>query len=742
MDRPPHIKPHHLEQLALIEVRQSSMEQGRDNVGSTDVQRGLRERARAWGWPESRIRIIDEVGVSGSTGLRPEFQNMLDLIDRDEVAIVFFNDASRLSRNPLDAESFLVRAMTHGVLVEIGGKLYAPGDADLPELFGLRIQNLLAWYDQANRTRIFRDAKHAKIRRGLAVSRPPDGFIRISPGKWDPHPDPHVYESLRRPLVLYLELGSGRKVAQYMRREGLLLPRTVNGQIVWEPASQLRILRLLRNPLYTDAYVYNRTRQVGTRTVTRPRSEWLIERNHHKGYITWDEWERIQLMLDRNRSGSAYAVRGGAALLKGLLWCQRCGLPVKAPYNRRVQDKNLPAYFCTTWQGDELLRCLWVPAERVDAVVVKVVLAGLTAPSVEEVRTMFRTHQDEHGGIQRSRDTQLKNAEAEVTNARQRYLAVDPKHDLVFADMGVHLQAAIQRRDEIRRERASASANQHTTLNEGQVEALITRWNRSELIWHAPTTTDEDRKRILQTVLSRVVIRDFKAEWVDLEVVWKNGFRESCRAIRSKGIGLEIAELRAEGYTDTQVAERLHAKGVVARAGGKVCRAVIAKRVARLGIQHEVTWRAGLLRIRELMEQGWSSGEILQELKTNGPRHYHNAWTLRIVQDGVRRLQTGTGPLWGVPPLLDYSARRREAAADALSLMQRRRREGWSWGAIAEELNRAGFRPAHASRFTRALCTLMYCVWRRDGSFPKCLRGRSIPAVVDATGRPVLSASV
>ena len=143
MERSPQIQPHHLEKLALIWVRQSTMERGRNNMGSADGQQGLRERAHVWGWPEFRIRIIDEVGVSGSTGLRHEFQHALDLMDRDEVAIVFFNDASRLSRNPLDAQAFLVRAMAHGVLVEISGKLYAPGDADLSELFGLRIQNLL-----------------------------------------------------------------------------------------------------------------------------------------------------------------------------------------------------------------------------------------------------------------------------------------------------------------------------------------------------------------------------------------------------------------------------------------------------------------------------------------------------------------------------------------------------------------------------------------------------------------------
>ena len=175
----------------------------------------------------------------------------------------------------------------------------------------------------------------------------------------------------------------------------------------------------------------------------------------------------------------------------------------------------------------------------------------------------------------------------------------------------------------------------------------------------------------------------------------------SCRA-SAQGIG-SVAALRAGG-TDAQVAERF-AQGVVARAGGTVCRAVIAKRVRRLGIQHAVTWRAGLARIRELMEQDWSSSQILQELKTNGPRHYHNSWKLPIVQQAMWRLQTGRGLLRGVPPFLDYTERRRKAAAEAWSLLLRRREEKASFGAIAEELNRA-FRPANSAS-SADLCASM-----------------------------------
>jgi len=51
-------------------------------------------------------------------------------------------------------------------------------------------------------------------------------------------------------------------------------------------------------------------------------------RDHHEGYITWDEYERNQQQLALNnygRSGGTKSARGGKALLSGLLTCGRCG---------------------------------------------------------------------------------------------------------------------------------------------------------------------------------------------------------------------------------------------------------------------------------------------------------------------------------------------------------------------------------------------------------------------------------
>jgi hypothetical protein len=82
---------------------------------------------------------------------------------RGEVGLVAASEASRLSRNPLDAEEFLLMASRRGVLIEVGGKLFSPRDADLADMFNLRAQNLFAWFDIASLRRRLGEGKRRRL---------------------------------------------------------------------------------------------------------------------------------------------------------------------------------------------------------------------------------------------------------------------------------------------------------------------------------------------------------------------------------------------------------------------------------------------------------------------------------------------------------------------------------------------------------------------------------------------------
>ena len=58
------ILPRHRERLAVVYVRQSTMQQVLAHQESTRLQYSLVRRAVAWGWPEVRVLVLLALGLT------------------------------------------------------------------------------------------------------------------------------------------------------------------------------------------------------------------------------------------------------------------------------------------------------------------------------------------------------------------------------------------------------------------------------------------------------------------------------------------------------------------------------------------------------------------------------------------------------------------------------------------------------------------------------------------------------
>ena len=98
------VTAHHLTRLACLYVRQSTLQQVLENTESTARQYALRERARALGWADERIVVIDQdLGHSGaSTVDRLGFQRLVADVGLGQVGLVLGLEVSRLARNSSD----------------------------------------------------------------------------------------------------------------------------------------------------------------------------------------------------------------------------------------------------------------------------------------------------------------------------------------------------------------------------------------------------------------------------------------------------------------------------------------------------------------------------------------------------------------------------------------------------------------------------------------------------------------
>ena len=517
------------------------MEQVRDNSGSTADQRALANRARAWGWPECRVRVIDaDLGVSGtSAGQRPGFHEMLDLIERDQVGIVLVRDISRVSRDPLDTARFLKVATRAGILLEANGRLVDTTSENLFELFGLHLEGLWWWMDNLNRVRNFRAAKAAKARQGYAVTRAPIGYVRAVRGKWIKDPDVKVQEAVRRVFDLYLQRGSLGKVMRYLREHRLLFPRRVVGEVGWEPLGRSQLANILKNPNYVGDYVFQRVKTAPAtdreriRTHARPESEWIVAPGHHESYVTREEWDSIQAMAAAQRPAVRPAVGRGDALLQGLLRCGLCDRWIRTRYWSRQHGARVPSYVCRPLdRWGKAQHSTSVRARLVDDTVVEEVLAALAPPTISEAVAVISHATAEEASIRRAHLRQLQHAEDDVARARRQWEMVDSGHRLVKADLESKYEEALAHLQKLRHDARYPDATE-AGVTDADVDELVRLSASVRELWNADTTTNEDRKRLLRTVLSEVIVKAISGDALDVELVWVAGLRSPLRVPRT-----------------------------------------------------------------------------------------------------------------------------------------------------------------------------------------------------------------
>ena len=305
------ITPEHLSRAAYVYVRQSTPDQLLSNPESRRRQYGLATRARALGW-ENVIVIDDDLGRSGSGQLRHGFERLLAAICAGDAGAVLATEASRLARNGRDWHTLLeFCAFVNSLIIDEDG-IYDPrlvNDRLLLGLKGTFSELELSIFRQRSREALRLKAARGDLQTTVAV-----GYRRGADGRVEVDPDLRIREALSLVFRKFGEIGSVRQLVLWLRQERIDLPVVVYGPqgrtVQWRPPRYNTVHRLLTNPVYAGAYVFGRTisrvrldggRKVVTHGVMRRREDWeVLIRDHHDGYISWDQYERNQNIIDSN----------------------------------------------------------------------------------------------------------------------------------------------------------------------------------------------------------------------------------------------------------------------------------------------------------------------------------------------------------------------------------------------------------------------------------------------------------
>ena len=528
------ITPEHLAREAYVYVRQSTADQLLNNPESRRRQYALVARAHELGW-EQVIVIDEDLGRSGGGQVRPGFERLLAAICDGTAGAVLAIEASRLARNGRDWHTLLeFCAFVNSLIIDEDG-IYDPrliNDRLLLGLKGTFSELELSIFRQRSR-----EALRLKAARGELYMLVAIGYRRGADDRLEQDPDRRIREALSLVFRKFSDIGSVRQLALWLRQEGIDLPVAVYGPqgraVQWRPPRYHMVHRLLTNPIYAGAYVFGRTgsrvrleggRKVIVRGFVRRREEWeVLIRDHHDGYISWEEYDRNQKIIagNANMKGTMVAgsVRNGGGILVGLLRCGHCGRKLKVLHHARRDTR----YICNRemdYASDK--KCIAFNNMRVDAAVSAEVLRAISPLGIDAALQLIADREQASGERLRQSEMALQQARYEVTHARRQYDAVDPDNRLVASELerrwNERLAAAARLEEQIR----SLQNEQPRVLCDDERAALLALADDLPRLWSHPAASSETRKRILRAVLKEIIVT-VEASRLRLVLHWQGG---------------------------------------------------------------------------------------------------------------------------------------------------------------------------------------------------------------------------
>jgi DNA invertase Pin-like site-specific DNA recombinase len=534
----PKITSDHLCRKAYVYIRQSSMDQVRNNLESQRRQYELADKARSMGWHQ--VDVIDEdLGRSGASAVeRTGFQHLVAEVGLGRCGAIFSLEASRLARNNADWYRLLDLCSLAKTLIVDSEAVYDPRLSNDRLLLGLK-----GALSEAELGLIFQRAHQglmSKAKRGELYTSVPIGYVQSHNARLEKDPDLRVQESIQGVFAKFSEAGSARQTLLWYRQERIRLPARQYGRWGWETTWKIpvynTILKFIKNPIYAGAYVWGRT---GTETVIengrarkysgrhKSREDWTVWiRDHHEGYTDWTTFERNQQTLSENLhmegTMAKGAIRSGRSLLAGLLSCGQCGRRLHVSYGG--VGSVVPRYSC---QGALLnhggQKCISFGGFKVDRVVGAEIVRLIQPASIEAaLKVAEKTHQETQLK-KKLLERELEQLRYEADRAYRQYDAVDPTNRLVAESLEKKWNSALQyvQQAESRIQEVSESIEKIKKPNREELLQLADSFPK---IWADAETDIKIKKRIARLLIEEIIasVDDLRRE-VHLVIRWKGG---------------------------------------------------------------------------------------------------------------------------------------------------------------------------------------------------------------------------
>ncbi|MEL6385037.1 MAG: recombinase family protein [Cyanobacteria bacterium J06626_18] len=537
------IRPHHLDRLAIVYVRQSTLQQVMDHQESTRRQYGLSQRAESLGWQQDRIITIDDdLGKSGSTVEgRLGFQRLVSEVGLNHVGLILGIEMSRLAWCSKDWHQLLeICALFNTLIADLDG-IYDPSHYNDRLLLGLK--GTMSEAELHILKQRMGQGKLNKAKRGELGFHVPIGYVRRPSGEIRLDPDEQAQQVVRLIFRKFDELGSLAAVLQYLVRHqiqiGVRAYSGVNkGDLDWRRPNRTTLQNILKNPAYAGAYAYGRShrdprKQVAGRPhtghVVTPREHWqVLIQDHHPAYISWEQYEAhlAQLKANQARADELGLARYGTSLLSGLLICGHCGSLMTVQYHRGKQHRYICCREATNY-GGEICQCL--SGQCLDEYVSTQVLHALEPAAVELSLAAAQHLAQERTELDQLWQKRLERAAYEAERAGRHYRSVEPENRLVARQLAQEWETKLKEQQQLQEAYQRFIHEQPKTLSNQELQAIRELSHGLPMLWNAQATTQSQKKEIIRQVIQTISVTVHgQSEQVDLTLQWVGGW--SCDA--------------------------------------------------------------------------------------------------------------------------------------------------------------------------------------------------------------------
>jgi excisionase family DNA binding protein len=599
---------------------------------------------------------------------REGFDHLVVRVCRGEVGAIFGIEISRLARSNADVARLMELArITSTLLIDPDG-VYDPADINDRMLLGLKgTMGDVELHVMAGR---LQEAKRAAAVRGQLRTPLPVGYVHDEVGDVVIDPDAEVQAAVADVFAAFTACGSAYAVVAAFKDRRFPLRAYGGvwaGQLRWGRLTHARVVGILKNPGYAGAYVFGRycSRRsvdpdgtVHTAIVVRPRAEWpVLIQNHHDGYLTWADYLANEAKLAANQTNAgARPPREGSALCQGIIMCGSCGKPMRTNYH----TDQRPSYECSS-RADRLTTptCRSVVAATVDAAVTAALLQALTPEQVALALSAADEVAGRHQRVSRAAELAVERARYDADRAERAFHACEPENRLVARSLEARWETKLAALAEVQAALDAARETLPPLPSRADLEKLAANLPG---LWHAPTTSDKDRKRLLRTLIGDVtLLPETRRDQIRIGIRWHTGATDELCAARAVHPGtakrtvpqaVEVIKQLGPAISNHDLVDHLNTAGLRTGHGRPFDIAAVQWVRHAYQIPSPQPYAAGEISVSDAaVRLGVSTGVIyywIENAQLDAHRGPGNRWCIPwtpTIEAACRRRATGSGHL-------------------------------------------------------------------------------------------------